>query len=393
MPRGLALRSAPHRRGAQPPHPLSGPTASPPTYPPSFLPLLALLCASLLALALLRASPAPPLRAPSPAPPPSPAPTPSPTPAPLYPRVAVCVTGSLRTFLLPPVYSSIHRTLLAPVQRLGGKADVFLLLTSRHAPHPDGRGDTVDAECSHHPLAAAVELLAPAHVELWPNASSCAGGVRFFNESCCGADSPGSLKAVTYMQSGWVAKCFARAEAHALESGFAYTHFVRTRSDLYLGAAPPDWAWHPGHAAQRLWSAHKYAPGSDMFFIFSAALYQRWWKGMWRERSCASLEEGRSWEYQLFTGLQEMEPDQRPGRCEDSRQLGGGGDCVDPLLEDIEPPRAEGGGGPIIVHKLLSLRHILVRSSSFLACWSVGFWCRPKVCVPPPPPLYPPPPL
>ena len=200
------------------------------------LPLLLALCALLslapqgLPLLLLRGSALSPL-------PPPPA-APSPAPAPLFPRGAVCVTGSLRTFTLPPVYASINRTLLAPVQRLGGAADVFLYLTSHHRhKHQDS---VLDAECGYDPLPTALGLLRPVHVELWPNASSCASGVRFFNETCCGRE-PGGLREITYLQSGWVAKCFARAEAHALESGFAYTHFVRTRSDLWLGAEPPAW--------------------------------------------------------------------------------------------------------------------------------------------------------
>ena len=218
-----------HLPPALPPHPLP---ALPFHLLPA-LPLLLALCALLtlapqgLPLLLLRGS--------SPAPP---SPAASPSPSPLFPRVAVCVTGSTRTFTLPPVYSSINRTLIAPVQRLGGAVDVYIYLTSHHRnKHQDS---VLDSECGHDPLPTALGLLRPVHVELWPNASSCASGVRFFNETCCGRE-PGGLREITYLQSGWVAKCFARAEAHALEGGFAYTHFVRTRSDLWLGAEPPAW--------------------------------------------------------------------------------------------------------------------------------------------------------
>ena len=124
---------------------------------------------------------------------------------------------------------------------------------------------------------------------------------------------------------------------------------------------------------------HKYARGSDMYFILSAQVMQRFWHGMWRKRPCESWEP-RSWEYVLFNDVREHEPDNRPERCGDSHQTGGGGHCVDEPLPDIEPPRAPNNsswGTELVVQQLRSLRNVVVRSSTFLACWQAGFWCRP----------------
>ena len=113
-----------------------------------------------------------------------PTPSPSPRPDPADPHIALCITGSLRTFLLPPVYESIHERLVAPHPR--GSVDVYLFLTTAHSQATSHAHGLTDAECSAAPLRAALDLLQPAHVELFPHHSGCESGVRFGdNEPCC----------------------------------------------------------------------------------------------------------------------------------------------------------------------------------------------------------------
>jgi hypothetical protein len=289
-------------------------------------------------------------------------------------RIALCIVGGLRTFLLPPVHESIRRQLIAP--HPPGSVDVFFFLTLHHRALTDSRGQPLDLECSASPLRAVLDSFSPRHVSLWKNASSCKGGVRFGAESCAACEG-GAYREAVYVQTGWVNQCFEAARREEARAGANYTHFIRTRPDLFIGGPLPRWAFEPRHQ-HVLWTAHKYAPGSDLFFVASAHLMARWWEGGWRKRGCLAVED-RSPEYVLFAGLREAEPDQR-ARCGDRVNLADAA-CADEPLPDVEPPGAPPGADPlrleVVVKKLLQTRVVLVRSTTVVSCWWAGFWCRP----------------
>lgn len=197
---------------------------------------------------------------------PSPSSLPSPTPRAPRERIngtALCIVGGLRTFLLPPVYTSIHEHLVAAAP---GRVDVYLFLTIGQGERADGQEEK--EECSAAPLGAALELLQPTLVRVFNGISRCEQ-VRFEGSECC---AEGSMRALAYMQLSWIDACFA--EAHSRGD---YSHYMRTRTDLYIGAPPPAWAFTPSHA-HTLFSMDKIAPGSDMFFFFSRELLDTWWR-------------------------------------------------------------------------------------------------------------------
>ena len=130
---------------------------------------------------------------------------PSHSPPPRAPReringTALCIVGGLRTFLLPPVYTSIHEHLVAAAP---GRVDVYLFLTIGQGERADGQNEK--EECSAAPLSAALELLQPTLVRVFNGISRCEQ-VRFEGSECC-AES--SMRALAYMQVSWIDACFA----------------------------------------------------------------------------------------------------------------------------------------------------------------------------------------
>ena len=195
-------------------------------------------------------------------------------------KIALCVVGSLRTFLLPPVYTSIHNHLVLP--HPPGTVDVYLFLTTHHTGRCNEEGP-VDSECSAVPLSTAQTLLRPVHTALNPHPSNCA--YLNFRGQCCGER--GSLTESSFIQLGAVDACFALAAS----KGAAYTHCVRTRPDLYIGSPVPAWVWAAKHSGWTVWTMDKDAPGSDMFFLFGARLMEAWWRRLpWTP--CAAFPAG-----------------------------------------------------------------------------------------------------
>ena len=258
-----------------------------------------------------------------------------------------------------------------------GTVDTYFYLIMHHLKTKNGDGTPIDDECSAVPLSTAEALFNPVHTVLWRNVSSCAAGLKFGEEDCYRCKG-GASREQTYLQLGWVNQCFEEASRRG-----PYTHYIRTRPDLYIGAPVPQWAFSANHS-HRLWTAHKYAPGSDMFFIVSEELMARWWVGWWRKQSCEALED-RSAEYVLFHTLTAGPIRDVPGRCDDRRDKHVPA-CVDEAPVDKEPTEERGVAlvgeqglfqRDVIVHQLWGLRVIIVRSNREWSCYKSGFWCRP----------------
>ena len=306
------------------------------------------------------ASPSPsPSTSPSAPPPPPPPPPPA---AGDDPRTALCIVGHLRTFLLPPVYESIYTQLVASSP---GRTDVYVFLTTGHGARGDSRAEP---ECSAAPLDAALALLRPLHVSLFGGASRCEE-VRFGAAPCCGgAGAP--LRALAYMQLSWIDACFATAAA----AGRNYTHFMRTRPDLFIGAPPPRWAWAPAHA-HTVFTMDKDAPGSDMFFLFARPLLDLWWRRV--PLACDAMP-NRYAEYFIFGfGDEERTRFMKPWAYDRARcaaepcAAGAAGPAA-----DAEPP-PDGGALPPALVQLPAMRNIIVRSASRVDCHQAGFYCPP----------------
>jgi hypothetical protein len=299
---------------------------------------------------------------PSPSTSPSAPPPPPPPAAGDDPRTALCIVGHLRTFLLPPVYESIHAQLVASSP---GRTDVYVFLTTGHGARGDSRAEP---ECSAAPLDAALALLRPLHVSLFGGASRCEE-VRFGAAPCCGgAGAP--LRALAYMQLSWIDACFATAAA----AGRNYTHFMRTRPDLFIGAPPPRWAWAPAHA-HTVFTMDKDAPGSDMFFLFARPLLDLWWRRV--PLTCDAMP-NRYAEYFIFGfGDEERTRFMKPWAYDRARcaaepcAAGAAGPAA-----DAEPP-PDGGALPPALVQLPAMRNIVVRSASRVDCHQAGFYCPP----------------
>lgn len=303
---------------------------------------------------------------------PSPTPIVSSTPLPL--KIALCVVGSLRTFLLPPVYTSIHDHLVLP--HPPGTVDVYLFLTTHHTGRSNEDGQ-IDQECSAVPLSTAQELLHPVHTSLNPFPSDCQH--LSFKGQCCGER--GSLTESSYIQLGAIDACFTLA---ASKGGGTYSHFMRTRPDLYIGSPVPSWVWAAKHSARTVWTMDKDAPGSDMLFLFGVRLLEVWWRSLpWSP--CTAFPVG-SPEYFIFEGMQQASP-QFQGKLYFTGYNRSVGRKEAPYEEDEEPvgEEEEEGGGvgmgngtttpAFKVIQLRSMRNIIVRSTSTVACWRVGFFC------------------
>ena len=177
------------------------------------------------------------------------------------------------------------------------------------------------------------------------------------------------------MQMGWVRKCFAYAR-----SQHDYSHYIRTRPDLYIGAPVPQWVFAPRNA-HRLFSMDKDARGSDMFFVVSRAVMSRWFNRLSFE--CGAMPDTYA-EYIIFessTGVVVTGGYDR-SRCNEMA-------CIAalpplPVPEDAEPPpdsealvAADTEGNFTRIHQLPNMRNIIVRNARTVSCWKMGFWCRP----------------
>jgi hypothetical protein len=283
--------------------------------------------------------------------------------------------GNLRTFLLPPVFESIHRQLVlgAPA---GARVDVFLhLITGRGARGGDARAERA---CGAAPLRAALDLLRPVSLRLHGGASSCAD-VRFegpgHGAGCCAG---GGLRTLAYLQAAWVDACLAEAAARP---GVRYSHFLRTRPDLFVGAPLPEWAFARAHA-HTVFTADKDAPGSDMLFLVSRALLFRWWRRV--SLRCEDMPDAYL-EYYAFGALDAALPHAvnftRPWWYDRARCAAlpcAPGSTRGSAAHAPEPP-PDGGARSEQPHlvQLPALRVIVVRSATHVACHELGFYCPP----------------
>ena len=267
---------------------------------------------------------------------------------------ALCIVGNLRTFLLPPVHESIHEHLVAGA---GGRVDVYVFLTTGHGGRSDGHEEP---ECSAVPLETALALLKPVHVTVFDGPSRCEN-VRFGDAECCGG---GGLKGLAYLQLSWIDACFAHAHAHA-----EYSHYMRTRPDLFIGAPPPRWAFEPAHE-RTLFTMDKDAPASDMFFFFSAALLDTWWRRV--SLRCDEVPDQYA-EYYAFNSATHKLLHYDRSRC---KALPCAPGTEGPVVDVARPPATRARNGVALV-QLPAMRNIIVRSAVKLDCYQTGFYCPP----------------
>lgn len=185
--------------------------------------------------------------------------------------VAVCITGSARTFVVPEVHSSVASRLVGALRRQGAEnVDVFLDIVTDPIPGA-GVALACPRDAEEGGFRKALALLRPREV-LLSATSECA-----VDDAACCPTSHGSK------QMSRVVRCFERAVRHGARTGRNYTHFIRARPDMaywqdvILGdvLTPSDVV-----TSQKI-----DAPGSDMFFAFSEEARRLWLEKM--EVGCA----------------------------------------------------------------------------------------------------------
>jgi hypothetical protein len=292
-------------------------------------------------------------------------------------KIALCIVGTLRTFLLPPVFESIHRNLVAVHPQ--GTVDVYFHLSLHHS------GKRYDVECSGEgaTLATAQSLFNPLETVLSTIPSNCAH--TRFNGTCCTGPFEGHVTEGNFMQASRIAKCF---EAAASRGGqHYYTHYVRARPDLYIGAPFPPWVWGEQHAAHKIFTSDKDAPASDMLFAFGSRLLTAWWRRL-PLRNCTQFPVGGSLEYFLFDGVEQASFSPRLYNTGYNRSAERGREGL-PAEVDYEPPpdsvsasssAGSNGGAHLQVHQLVGLGVMLVRGEggAHVDCHAAGFFCMPR---------------
>ena len=160
---------------------------------------------------------------PSPTPPPSHPPS---HPPPEYERVAVCITGHLRTLLHPPVYESIHRHLLGPLSPY--PTTLFLHLGLHDVPR-----DASASPAAALPTPAALAALR-SH---FPSAR-----VSFFNNTRTGIAAGACPRATRRVARAVPAalqrarECLRLVERREAATGAAFGWVYKTRPDVAFGA-------------------------------------------------------------------------------------------------------------------------------------------------------------
>lgn len=184
-------------------------------------------------------------------------------------------------------------------------SDTYFVV-SRYSPALKDNNDVVCAKATVHANAtreqetgvlAIMDKFNPVHVEYYAyaNCDTAAGAacaVSPVRPRC----TPGGMN--SYLQMAAVNRCFEVAAHYAARAGFAYTHYVRARPDMVVGAPPPAWAWTD--SSRVVTAAKRDAPGNDQMWIMSAALLDSWWRKL--DMRCGGFGDCCP-EYTIFKGV------------------------------------------------------------------------------------------
>jgi hypothetical protein len=196
-------------------------------------------------------------------------------------RVAVAVTGHLRTFILPGVYKALAKNVIQTAP--GGPADVFLIgHTGIFAKSPDakkhvaflnkqdlGEGSSaVQKILSYRPLNIKYKLITDGSCEALKDAWKEDGIVM--NRHCRGTGLMTRNEGI-FMQVMWMDHAFHKIRT----SDTKYSVIIRSRPDVGV-FAPIDWRW--SIAPNKISIMKKDAGGmADWFFSFPTHFLESWW--------------------------------------------------------------------------------------------------------------------
>jgi len=196
-------------------------------------------------------------------------------------RVAVAVTGHLRTFILPGVYKALAKNVIQTAP--GGPADVFLIgHTGTFAKSPDAKkhvaflnkqdlgehSSAVQKVLSYRPLNIKYKLISDGSCEALKNAWKEDGIVM--NRHCRGTGLNSRSEGI-FMQVMWMDHAFHKIRT----SDTKYSLIIRSRPDVGV-FAPIDWRW--SIAPNKISIMKKDAGGmADWFFSFPTHFLESWW--------------------------------------------------------------------------------------------------------------------
>lgn len=195
-------------------------------------------------------------------------------------KAAVCITGTLRTFMLDEVHTKLFEAIVRPFD-----VDVFLYLTIT----ADSQNNIGCVEHLHN-FPRMLAMVKPTQVVL-AKSSVCEQLPLQTRMPCCPDKRSSSL------QLAWIDSCFQAAHVYASRRSFSYSHYVRVRPDLLIGGYLPQSAWT---SPVVITSIKADAPGSDMFFMFQSNLLESWWNKL--DFRCNSLP-GCCPEYYIFRNV------------------------------------------------------------------------------------------
>lgn len=196
-------------------------------------------------------------------------------------RVAVAVTGHLRTFTLPGVYQALAKNVVQSAP--GGPADVFLVAhTGKFAKSPRGEKfltafdskDLVDehsaalqAALSYRPLNIKYQLISDGSCKALKEAWKEDG---FRDRHCHGTGLSNRAEGV-FMQVMWMDHAFHKIRT----SGTHYSVIVRSRPDVGIFSMLD---WRNSIATDKISVMKKDSGGrADWFFSFPTHFLDTWW--------------------------------------------------------------------------------------------------------------------
>ena len=274
-------------------------------------------------------------------------------------QVAVCVVGSARTGVLPPVHRSIATHLIDAWTAAGIDVDTFLFLNIQDSFGHVRKNNIVTAvvetgQCV--PLREHVEsmlqILRPVHVELdgpgceWAQRTAWRHNVTMNDTSpsgiadCCSSfvaeeiwhlhrtwhdkqfqvdrlttgavKGMRAAKSVDFLHLARIKLCFAAADAYAERHHRRYSHYMRTRPDFAFFRAVPAIPLDSG-PTQLVTAPRAHvpgvvsAPGDDMVFILPAELKRNWWESDSMSLSCGTVTRSNyPLEYAIFPGFEHL---------------------------------------------------------------------------------------
>lgn len=202
--------------------------------------------------------------------------------------VRLCITGHVRTFVLPQAHLSIYNNVYLALrnEQQGTVVNVGMVLVRLDDKISTGARHGARTYVSSSALDEAIQLFQPSTVHLL-NRSSCVDYINEWGTDTC-------VESSAFLQLANIHQCFVEID------DVVFTHYVRVRPDSFL-ASPVKLHTHP---TVETW-LKKDAPASDQFFMFTRELFVEWWNA-----SVASLLKNHSVllqhccpEYLIFTGV------------------------------------------------------------------------------------------